>query len=162
MKNPTLLPEWSSWPLSEKFVQLAAYHCDVLHVQELPKGSNRGPWVDRYLECAGAEPGSAWCAAFVTYLLKTCGYRHFPPAPAAVAGWARWAESGRRIVTSPGRGDLFFLLHANGQGHIGVVLENKGATIRTIEGNSNDDGSREGYEVVRHERALGGLRFIRL
>jgi len=162
MTDPMQSPEWPSWPLTEKLVQLAAYHCDVLHVQEEPKGSNRGPWVDKYLGSAGAEPGEPWCAAFVTYLLKQCGYSHIPPAPAAVIGWARWAENTGRIVASPGRGDLFFLLHANGEGHMGIVLENLGGAIRTIEGNSNDDGSREGYEVVRHERPPAGLRFIRL
>ena len=162
MTDPTQSPEWTSWPLTEKLVQLAAYHCDVLHVQEVPRGSNRGPWVDRYLESAGAEPGEPWCASFVTYLLKQCGYSVLPSSPAAVISWSRWAERSNRLVTSPGRGDLFFLLHANGQGHLGIVLENAGAEIRTIEGNSNGGGSREGYEVVRRQRPLTGLRFIRL
>lgn len=181
MTDPTQSPEWAAWPLTEKLVQLAAYHCDVLHVQEVPIGSNRGPWVDRYLESAGAEPGEPWCASFVTYLLKQCGYPPpvslrssgsptppgaggaFPVGPAAVINWSRWAEHGNRIVADPGRGDLFFLLHANGQGHIGIVLGQAApATIRTIEGNSNPGGSREGYEVVRRERPVAGLRFIRL
>jgi hypothetical protein len=162
MNNPQIRPEWPSWPLSEKLVQLAAYHCDSLHAHEEPRGSNRGPWVDRYLAAAGLPPGSPWCAAFVTYLLKQCGYSHFPPNPAAVSSWARWAEVCGRVVAVPNRGDLFFLLHANGEGHIGIVLEDNGDWIRTVEGNSNDDGSREGWEVVRHERPLAGLRFIRL
>jgi len=162
MTDPMQSSEWLTWPLTEKLVQLAAYHCDVLHVQEEPIGSNRGPWVDKYLEAAGAEPGEPWCAAFVTYLLKQCGYSSLPSGPAAVINWSRWAEGSGRIVTVPGRGDLFFLLHADGEGHMGIVIENLGGSIRTIEGNSNTDGSREGYEVVRHERALAGLRFIRL
>jgi len=162
MTDPTQLPEWPSWPLTEKLVQLAAYHCDVLHVQEEPIGSNRGPWVDLYLEAAGAELGEPWCAAFVTYLLKECGDDSLPESPAAVVNWSRWAEAKGHIVSDPARGDLFFLLHADGEGHMGIVLENMGSAIRTIEGNSNTDGSREGYEVVRHERPLAGLRFIRL
>lgn len=39
----------------------AAYACDVLHVQEVPKGSNRGPDVERYQAAAGSGPGEPWC-----------------------------------------------------------------------------------------------------
>lgn len=162
MTDPLKWPNWSSLTLREQLVQLAAYHCDVLHSEESPRGSNSGPWVDRYLAAAGLDPGAPWCASFVTYLLKQCGYGVFPHGAGAVINWARWAEAGHKIVSKPERGDLFFLLHTDGTGHIGIVLENKGKTIRTIEGNSNDDGSREGYEVVRHERGIAGLRFIRL
>jgi hypothetical protein len=163
MKDPTLHPSWASWPLSEKLVQLAAYHCDVLKVREEPKGSNGGPWVDRYLKAAGIDFPAPWCASFITYLLKECGYSKSPTHPAAVAGWARWAEATHRITTRPRRGDLFFLLHANGTGHMGIVLEARtDATLRTIEGNTNDDGAREGYSVCRRVRPERGLRFIRL
>lgn len=162
MTDPTKNPNWQSWPKAEKLVQLAAYHCDELKVREEPKGSNRGPWVDIYLRAAGVDPGNPWCAAFVTYLLQRVGQEQFPKHPAAVIEWSRWAEKSGHLVTEPKRGDLFFLLNSNGTGHIGIVLENKGTRIRTIEGNSNDDGSREGYAVVRHERPIRGLRFIRL
>jgi|SRR5579862_8596240 len=162
MTDPIQTKDWAGWPLTERLVQLAAYHCDVLKVQEEPRGSNRGPWVDKYLASAGAEPGEPWCASFVTYLLKECGLQNLPDDPAAVINWSRWAEGTNRIVADPDRGDLFFLLHANGEGHIGIIVENLGTSIRTIEGNSNTDGSRDGYEVVRHVRPLSGLRFIRI
>jgi hypothetical protein len=125
MKDPTQSSEWKARPLSEKLVQLAAYHCDVLHVQEEPRGSNAGVWVDKYLAAAGVGPGEPWCAAFVTYLLKQCGYGSFPAGPAAVISWARWAELHHQLVPVPSRGDLFYLLHANGTGHIGIVLRTR-------------------------------------
>jgi hypothetical protein len=35
--------------------------------------------------------------------------------------------------------------------------------VHTIEGNSNNDGSREGYEVVRHLRPISHIQgFLRL
>ena len=37
-----------------------------------------------------------------------------------------------------------------GKGHAGFVSAVTGNRIQTIEGNSNDEGSREGYEVCRH------------
>lgn len=152
--------EMNTFP--ENFVQLAAHHCDVLKVKEEPKGSNRGPWVDKYLAAAGLEPGYPWCAAFVTYLLKQVKAMPKVNGPAAVVNWKRWAEKNGKIVEVPKRGDLFFYVHPNGTGHIGIVLENKGATFRSIEGNTNDDGSREGYEVCRRVRSVASCRFIRL
>lgn len=157
MTDPKLSPEWKAWPLTEKLVQLAAYHCDALKVKEEPKGSNDGAWVRRYLAAAGVNFPAPWCASFVTYLAKECGYEHIPKHPAAVASWSHMPKA-----AEPARGDLFFYLHENGTGHIGVVLENKGATVRTIEGNTNDEGSREGFEVCRRERKISALRFIRL
>lgn len=47
--------------------------------------------------------------------------------------------------------------------HIGIVTGAAGATIQTIEGNTNEAGSREGTAVLRKDRALGLVRcFIRL
>lgn len=149
-------------PFPESLVQLAAYHADVLKVQEEPKGSNRGPWVDRYLSAAGVEPGQPWCASFVTFLLEQVGKMPAVSGPAAVRNWAKWARANRRLRNVPMRGDLFYLLNADGTGHIGIVLEVVGGEIRTIEGNSNNNGSREGYAVVRHQRSMQGLHFIRL
>ncbi|HVT12830.1 MAG TPA: hypothetical protein VHE55_11230 [Fimbriimonadaceae bacterium] len=164
MSDPTLSAEWAAWPLTEKLAQLAAYHCDVLHVEEEPRGSNRGAWVERYLAAAGAEAGEPWCAAFVTYLLRQCGYGSFPESPAAVSSWGRWAEDHHKIAFTAMRGGLFFLLRADGTGHMGICLSgpDEDGDFRTIEGNSNADGSREGYAVVRRARNASGLRFIAL
>lgn len=150
-------------PLPESMVQLAAYHADVLKVKEEPKGSNSGPWVDAYLGAAGIDFPAPWCASFITYLLKECGYKDIPKHPAAVISWAKWAKATKRITTLPQRGDLFFYLNKDGTGHIGIVLEVfPDGRMRTIEANSNDDGSREGYEVCRRVRWERGLKFIRL
>lgn len=91
--DPTTWPVWPDLPRTERLVQLAAYHCDVLHVRE----ENRGPWVDRYLAAAGVEPGNPWCAAFVTFLAGVAGYDDLPSHPAAVASWAHWARDTRPI-----------------------------------------------------------------
>lgn len=117
--DPTTRQVWPDLPRTERLVQLAAYHCDVLHVRE----ENRGPWVDRYLAAAGVEPGNPWCAAFVTFLAGVAGYDDLPSHPAAVASWAHWARDTRRwVVDLPRRGDLFYILHPSGTGHMGIVL----------------------------------------
>ncbi len=49
-----------------------------------------------------------------------------------------------------------------GQGgrHAGIVLGRRGEIVETIEGNTNDDGSREGYEVCPGYRGLKGMDFV--
>lgn len=164
MTHPMHNPEWEAWPLTEKLVQLAAYHCDTLKVHEEPKGSNDGEWVRKYLSAAGIHEPAPWCASFVTYLLRECGYAPIPTHPAAVISWAHWGQASHKTVADPSRGDLFYLLHGDGTGHMGIVLENVKGKLRTLEGNTNDEGEREGFEVCRRTRWVGtlGLRFIRL
>ncbi|EKT4520794.1 CHAP domain-containing protein, partial [Flavobacterium psychrophilum] len=50
-----------------------------------------------------------------------------------------------------------------GLGHTGIVEKVIEKTIYTIEGNTNDDGSREGYKVCRRKRNIKTIKaFIRL
>ena len=48
--------------LSAEAVKIARSQIGVI---EEPPGSNRGPKVDEYLNCAGCPPGNFWCAGFV-------------------------------------------------------------------------------------------------
>ena len=50
-------------------------------------------------------------------------------------------------------GYQFVLNYGHGAGHTGIVERVEGKLLHTIEGNSNNSGSREGYEVVRHQRS---------
>ena len=133
---------------------------------EEPKGSNCAPMVDKYLESAGLRPGYAWCQAFVYWCyeqaanelnitnpqVKTAGVKdcwnkttpqHKIPKAAALHNPALLKA-----------GTQFILSFANNTGHTGIVEKMDGLVMHTIEGNSNTDGSREGYEVVRHVRNI--------
>ena len=46
--------------------------------------------------------------------------------------------------------------------HTGFVIEVKPQLFRTIEGNTNDDGVREGYEVASLTRSYASKDFLRL
>ena len=52
-------------------------------------------------------------------------------------------------VTKPKPGDIFIMIFKDGSGHCGFVERVEGDKIFTIEGNSNKDGSTNGYEVCR-------------
>jgi hypothetical protein len=62
-------------------------------------------------------------------------------------------------------GDIFIMDFGKGKGHTGFVESVNGDIIHTIEGNSNDDGNREGYEVCRKPggRKISSIKgFIRV
>lgn len=136
--------------------------------------SNSGPWVRVY--CGGNEgPDWAWCAGFVTLIMQqACFFREErAPIPGSVScdslafqakekgmfvsktallkGDFRWADFG---------GACFFLRRRTKTDwtHTGVATkaEGKGKNMvfSTVEGNTNDEGSREGYEACRRTRSL--------
>lgn len=150
------LESFRNLPFSERRLLIAAYECDVLKVQEQPRGSNRGARVETYLNSVGLGGGYAWCAAFVTWCSKQAdaGY-HCPSSPAMAASWLKAHPKTRKTVQ---RGDLGGFINADGTGHVYLItrVEKNAAgdavRLHTIEGNSNDEGSREGFEVCRRIR----------
>lgn len=123
-------------------------------------GRNKGPEVDRYLASTGLSPGYPWCAAFVNWCIRKVGKSLAPrTGRAAVFSWANWAEESGRLSQTPKRGDLFFWLDRRGFGHIGFVTSVlPGGVFTTIEGNTDEAGSREGVKVARRVRTVAGLK----
>jgi hypothetical protein len=136
-------------------------------VMEKPPGSNRGPEVDKYVSTVGLDPkgGFAWCAAFVYFcfnqaaktlgrsnpLIKTAGVLdHWEQAlaggiPTLTAAKVHLNES----VVRPGHIFIIDTGVPGGAGHTGLVDEIVAGKLVTIEGNTNDGGSREGVGVFR-------------
>ena len=63
-----------------------------------------------------------------------------------------------KVVTNgnPQRGDIVIWQHTNdtSKGHAGIVVGRNGNTFKTIEGNTNNGGSREGDKVLLQTRQL--------
>lgn len=151
-----------------------------LGVQEVPQGSNSGPEVDLYLKSVGLSPGYAWCQAFVYWCYgKAATMKGIANPVAEVAGVMSCYNAARKnrraaIILNDGKlkptdiypGDQFIMHFAKGTGHTGIVerAEYKGGIValHTIEGNTNDDGSREGYEVARRQRLLSDKKIVAL
>ena len=151
--------------------------------EEIPRGSNWGEHVKKYLHSVGIDFPASWCMAFVYWcvensdcklpditggmsnpLVKTGGVMkqwnsidihclsHFKPAPQVK-------------FSTPKQGDIFIMDYGKGLGHTGFVesIDKDGVHIHTIEGNTNDEGSREGFEVCRKTRKISACKgFIRL
>ena len=132
----------------------------TLGASEVPPNTNTGPYVERVLQSTHTPKGNPWCAAWVTDVGTHALGEMWPvKRTASVQEMAEWAESkGVRYTAKPQMGDLFALYFpALGRyAHVGIVASvNPDGSIVTIEGNSNNGGSREGWAVVTKTRKLG-------
>jgi hypothetical protein len=122
-----------------------------LGIQEQPKNTNWGPDIKKYLNSVGINFPASWCAAFVYWCFKQSNPQtSLPKTGGVLAMWNKTPQANRK--KEPQAGDIFIMDFGGGLGHTGVIEIVNGTTLHTIEGNSNDEGSREGYEVCRRRR----------
>jgi len=150
--------------LSQKALDLAVTQ---LGVEENPKGSNDGVQIKEYLKSVGILVPAPWCMSFVYWCFnqsaKSMGIRN----PLIKTGGVMRQWKGASILYTAKKpyqaGDVFILNLGKGLGHTGFIESIEGDVAVTIEGNTNDEGSREGYEVARRRRKIasfsGVLRF---
>lgn len=144
------------------------------HLEQRPRevgGQNRGPWVRLYM---GGNEGDAWawCAGFAMYCVRQACQSLGIPASiessyscdelakrAAAAGLLLDEISAQSGELHPG--SLFLVRRtATDWTHVGIVTGVADGAFDTIEGNTNDEGSREGYEVCARTRGFKNMDFI--
>jgi hypothetical protein len=156
-------------------VQVAASQIGVRETSR-----NAAPELVKYWQATTYPEGMAdrqpWCAAFVAWVVFE-GMKREPllavgdktrPRSAAVKDWVPWALKPAHgcVVFGPADpkykpepGDLVVFKFS----HIGVVELGNGRMVQTIEGNTDDEGAREGVRVCRRARKLSECKsFIRL
>ncbi len=122
------------------------------------KGGNNRGFTDKELKNMMAEvgwkPGYAWCSFFVRAILDACSI------PNTVTGWSPTAYNKNDVIFTNGRfyqefkpGDVMTMTLSyqkfrntgryKGIGHTGIVDAIGQYSVRTIEGNTNDNGSRD-------------------
>jgi len=124
-----------------------------LGCSEIPKGSNWGKDVQKYLASVGITFPAAWCTAFVYWCVNEAAKEMGVVNPlhktgGVLLGWKN-VNKKFKFTNDPKPGDIFIMDFGKGKGHTGFVTAVKAGRIETIEGNSNDEGSREGFEVCR-------------
>ena len=151
-----------------KFNSVLDIAVSQLGVSEVPKGSNWGEAVKKYLATVGITFPASWCMAFVYWCVNEYCKQNKTKNPLVKTGGvlAQWNKIPAAMkVSIPKAGDIFIMDFGSGHGHTGFVSSVKGSRINTIEGNSNDEGSREGFEVCRkpNGRLISSCKgFIRL
>ena len=136
--------------------RVADIYRSQIGVRELT-GHNDGKMVEAYLASCHLSKGNPWCAAFVTWSYKQAGVK------TVVSGYApNWFPK-QNVVYSrqsknnsiPGTSDVFGIWFANKKriAHVGFIDEwLPGSFAVTVEGNTNEAGSREGDGVYRKRR----------
>lgn len=144
-------------PLSEAALNLAASNVGK---HEEPLGSNWGPFVQSCLFSVGIKFPAAWCMAFVYKMFNDAAIATgvHNPLPRTAGVLAMWNFCPAVRVTSPQIGDVMIMDFGNGAGHTGIIESTDTTYLYTIEGNSNDNGSREGTAVVRRRRLRSDAR----
>lgn len=125
------------------------------------QGPNRSTGIDAMNRMIGVPMGSPWCASFVAWCGDAALGSEWPvPKTASCYQLGEWARTEQRLLMprEARRGDLFLIWspRLNRFAHVGFVTgASAGGRIETIEGNTNEGGSRDGWGVFSRIRTLG-------
>ena len=125
------------------------------------EGFSGGHW-DNNQKYSDEVPGltwsdrQPWCQTFVTWVARKAGAQalyHPVEAPTASCDAAgAWFRKIGRWSEYPAVGAQVFYGSSRDLNHTGIVLSYDGQLIHTVEGNTNDSGSREGNGVYAKTR----------
>ena len=152
-------------------IAVAAWVAAQQHLAASPHeigGPNAGPWVRAYMRGRQGED-KPWCAGFVSTLVRQAAQATGIAPPFRLSEGcdeiARGARAAGRLFPAdaapPFRGAAIFLVRgarADDWTHTGLCVRGEGGDpLRSIEGNTNEQGGREGVAVRERGRALAGL-----
>ena len=137
----------------ELFIDIASKY---IGVTEDPIGSNCGLLIDQWNTAVNAPVGSFWCASFVSAVAmewKTQSGNDWPLCFSADCDvWLANAKKHKCLSSKGKSGDIVILVSGNDAYHIGIISGySETGTLMSIEGNSNNDGSRNGYIVANRQ-----------
>ena len=125
---------------------------------------------DKRMKEVGFSKGQAWCAYFAELVWKEAGEDVKPFSASAFKTYQNYEKAGRKGSIKPEVGALVVWRSVVNNvpqwtGHIGIVTEVLEDSFKTIEGNTNDKGGREGIKVAAKTRTYNwkadkGLRLI--
>ncbi|MEA3212292.1 MAG: hypothetical protein QOE70_5349 [Chthoniobacter sp.] len=150
--------------LAQKLVSLARREVGVEEVN----GSNCGPRVNQYKAATNLPPTESWpwCAAFIDWLVREAmkggTYTFTRPTTAGawdLENWSLKQDDSTKTKRSPGSdikaGDIVIFKFS----HVGLAVgDADGDTVKTIEGNTDAAGSREGGGVFEKRRNLSQIK----
>lgn len=154
---------------AEEIVRIAKAEVGVQEVN----GTNCGERVDQYKAATWLNPkrGWAWCAAFVCWVIRaalaSCNVRETKgfKRPRTAGAWdfenwsmdqddTTWTRKPHRNDILPGDIVIFTFSHIG----FAVSAPDKNGNIKTVEGNTDAKGSREGGGVYLKTRHVSKIR----
>ena len=117
------------------------------------KNPNHGLRVEEYLAYVYLKGGQPWCAAYASWVYAQAGYAK------PRSGWSPDLFPSSRLARSalPGNVLGIYFPELKRIAHVGIVIRQDGDWVISSEGNTNDNGSREGdgvYLKRRHIRTI--------
>jgi hypothetical protein len=114
----------------------------------------------------GFQKGQAWCSYFAELVFKEAYPDKFEEldklfSASAVQTFKNFTDAKYKVSTTPVVGALvIWQYYENGKpgwtGHAGIVSKRlSDSSFQSIEGNTNDNGGREGYIVAEKTRSTG-------
>jgi hypothetical protein len=110
-----------------------------------------------YLKYVGHKRGAPWCAAFVAWVLGQCGVKH------TITAWSPTAHNSKNVIYTGGymyrevKPCDVFTIYYQSKGRIGHTgfwyARVSGRFYDSVEGNTNEGGSREGDGVYMRRRS---------
>ncbi len=138
-------------------VYLAALRC-LLPVREEPPNSNAGQMVEAFLKTCGHRKGQPWCMAVLSFVGDACFGKRWPLRMTAGTNDCSDQAKQKKLRFLPSEaepGDIVLLWSTKTQifRHAFVLerLQPGGTRWDTLEGNTNDGGSREGTAFLRRD-----------
>ncbi len=170
------------WGISQSLSSDVGRECVVgiaksqIGVTEKP--SNWGRDVSAYLRSVGIRFPAPWCGAYVywCYMMYSCEIDYTALKLGYVPNWSRgqmaqyvvWDKRTSDIKIQdfdfrPGDLCTIYFGSLKREAHIFMVVEKSNGQLITIEGNTNDGGSRDGIGVFLRQRSLSSVhKVIRL
>ena len=129
--------------------------------------NNQGAGIEKYWTATSYGPSGysnrePWCAAFVSWCIKTAGMpEQYLPNSASAFGYRSWATGKAKAITQIRKhprvvyaGDIVIFTFS----HIEIAVENSvGNKVKTIGGNTSLRGEREGSGVSYVNRTLSSI-----
>ena len=162
--------------LSDAILRVAKQHL-AQHPVEVG-GQNRGPWVRVYM--SGEEgPEWLWCAGFVTFIMKqaclqlerempiegsvSCDSLAHQAKAAGLFVKGAQLQNGSVTWSQLGAAQIFLLRRTSTDWvHTGISFDGADTVFSTVEGNTDRDGSSNGFEVAKRTRSIPKKDFIKL
>ena len=137
--------------------------------------SNSGQRVKEYQASTGLKgTGWPWCAAFICWVVRQAMYAQFTagakghtfkrPQTAAAYGFDEWSlaqdDSTKTFRKHPGADYPIGIFSLRSTSHCGIATSapNKNGDFKTVEGNTNAAGSRDGGGVMVRVRNVRDVR----
>ena len=151
-------------PPKQKFELVKQVYTSQIGVTEVPEGSNWGPQVKAYLASVHVYSPAPWCAAFVHWCNSKAGVvDNINAGSPSATNWSHLIYFKNQFLEDPRPADVCTLYFAS-MGRVGHTFffdkRQNSKIYRSVEGNTNRAGSREGVEVQYKYRSFRSTHSI--